>query len=91
MNENDISDFNLMIIHSVDSQGQTWDDYELVNQTTDLTDWVMNRSHDFIDGEVYSNAGLYKIYNCDDWSNDDCIWEEVARPTYYYGLLAQLV
>lgn len=84
LSEADLGKWNLLMVFYTDSQGKTTNDWEIVSSTTNLTYWTLNRSRLLPDGEVSSQAKIVKIDNCENYWNDNCVWEDIAETEIIY-------
>lgn len=74
----DLGQWNILIVYYTSSGGTTYNDWEIVASTTELTYWTMDRTHNLDDGETTAWALISKIDDCDNYYDDDCVWTDIA-------------
>jgi hypothetical protein len=80
----DVGAFNILMVHYTDSHNKTTTDWDIVASTTNLTNWVIDRSVNLPDGIVSSQARLTKIDDCTNYYDDNCTWTDVALTDILY-------
>jgi len=82
LESNDIGDWNILMVHSTDVTGKTITDWDVITGTTDYTAWTIDRSQNYPDGLVWSQAEIVRIDDCVNYWDDDCTWTDIASSSF---------
>lgn len=81
MDPADIGAWNVLAVYYTGSDNNSFNDWDEVSPTTDLTYWTIDRSHDLPDGISYAQGVLFKIATSTDClviNDPDCDWTQIA-------------
>jgi len=84
LDEDDIGQWNIVMVFYTDSNNKSYNDWEIIGTSTDLTYWTTERSHVLPAGETSAWGLISRIDNCDNYYDEDCIWTDIASTSHIF-------